>query len=46
MLKEYQRIGLIANEWTRDMGLLDLVPEIFSAKVVEKMKYVDSLRQG
>ena len=44
-LKEYQRIGLIANEWNRDMGLLDLVPEIFSPKVVEKMKYVDSLRQ-
>lgn len=45
MLKEYQRIGLIANEWNRDMGLLDLVPEIFSPRVVEKMKYVDSLRQ-
>jgi hypothetical protein len=44
MLDEYRRIGLIANEWNRDMGLLDLVPEIFSPKVVEKMAYVDALR--
>jgi hypothetical protein len=44
MLDEYSRIGLIANEWNRDMGLLDLVPEIFSPKVVEKMAYVDALR--
>lgn len=39
------RCLFVANEWDRDMGLLDLVPEIFSPKVVEKMKYVDSLRK-
>jgi len=44
MMEEYLRIGLIANEWNRDMGLLDLVPEIFSPLVVKKMHYVDSLR--
>jgi len=44
MMEEYLRIGLIANEWNRDMGLLDLVPEIFSPTVVKKMNYVDSLR--
>ena len=43
-LREYQRIGLIANEWNRDMGLLDLVPEVFTSVVSEKIRYVDSLR--
>lgn len=43
-LHEYQRIGVIANEWNRDRGLLDLVPEIFSPTVTEKLRYVDSLR--
>jgi hypothetical protein len=43
LISTYQRVGLIANELNRDMGLVDLVPEIFSARVIEKMRFVHSL---
>ncbi len=45
MLKSYSRVGLIANEFNRDMGLLDLVPQIFVAPVVEKLRFVHQLRK-
>jgi hypothetical protein len=44
MLKAYQRIGIIANELNRDMGLLDLVPVVFTSTVSSKLVFVDSLR--
>lgn len=44
MLKAYQRIGIIANELNRDMGLLDLVPVVFTSTVATKLAFVDSLR--
>ena len=44
MLKSYSRVGLIANELNRDMGLLDLVPQVFVAPVVEKLRFVHQLR--
>lgn len=46
MLKEYQRIGIIANELNRDMGLLDLVPVVFTPQVAKKLAFIDSLRQS
>ncbi len=39
----YQRLGIIANELNRDMGLVDLVPEIFVSPIIEKMKFLHSL---
>lgn len=45
MIKNYQQVGLIANEFNRDMGLVDLVPEIFVPAVVEKLRFVHSLRK-
>ena len=43
LISTYQRLGLIANELNRDMGLVDLVPEIFSSLVIEKMRFIHSL---
>lgn len=40
MLTEYQTLGVVANEWNRDLGLLDLVPEVFVPPVAEKLKFV------
>ena len=42
MLQGFQKIGFLANELNRDMGLLDLVPEVFVAPVVEKLRFVHS----
>jgi hypothetical protein len=44
MLEAYQSIGIAANEMNRDMGLLDLVPEVFTEPVQEKLKFVHRLR--
>lgn len=44
MIDAYRKVGLIANEFNRDMGLLDLVPEVFVPEVIEKMRFVDGLR--
>lgn len=45
MTKNYQRVGLIANELNRDMGLVDLVPEIFVPAVTRKLRFVHNLRK-
>ncbi|KAA5539180.1 hypothetical protein FYK55_24995 [Roseiconus nitratireducens] len=44
LLTAYQDIGIVANELNRDMGMLDLVPEVFTPPVVQKMRFVHSLR--
>lgn len=46
LVTAYQRIGLVVNELNRDMGLADLVPEIFVGPVVEKMRFVHSLAKS
>jgi hypothetical protein len=46
MLLAYQRIGVLANEWNRDMGLVDLVPEVFTADVRKKLWYIHSLTKA
>ncbi len=43
MLAAYSRVGIIANELNRDMGLLDLVPQIFNDFVVEKLRFIHQL---
>ena len=44
LLKCHCRVGLMANEFNRDMGLLDLVPQVFVDSVVEKLKLIHSLK--
>ena len=43
MLKRYQRFGVVLNELNRDMGLKDLVPEVFVPAVSNKMRYAHEL---
>ncbi|WP_437201654.1 zinc-binding metallopeptidase family protein [Planctomicrobium sp. SH664] len=43
MISDYQRVGILANELNREMGLKDLVPEVFGPKVAEKICYVHRL---
>lgn len=45
MLETYLRVGVIANEFNRDMGLPDLVPEVFNTVVLEKLKFIHQLAQ-
>jgi hypothetical protein len=44
MVLEYQKLGIIVNELNRDLGLLDLVPEVFTPAVIEKLRFVHKLR--
>ncbi len=44
MLLEYKRIGVVANEYNRDMGLLDLVPEVFTPTIQHKLQFIHDLR--
>lgn len=47
MVVRYQELGIALNEINRTMGLLDLVPEVFVAPVVAKLRYIHALiRQG
>ncbi|MDJ1506684.1 zinc-binding metallopeptidase family protein [Xanthocytophaga agilis] len=40
MLQRYELLGIKINEMNRTMGLLDLVPEVFTAGVVRKMQFI------
>ena len=42
-LRTYQRLGIRLNEINREMGLLDLVPEIFVPPVIDKLRFVHAL---
>ncbi|WP_149498275.1 zinc-binding metallopeptidase family protein [Roseiconus lacunae] len=46
LIVRYRRIGVMANELNRDIGLLDLVPEVFTPPVIEKMQFVHQLAQS
>jgi hypothetical protein len=46
MIAQYQRVGIAANELNRSMGLLDLVPEIVTPGVREKLRFIDQLVRG
>jgi hypothetical protein len=43
LVKVYHRVGIVANELNRDMGLLDLVPEVFNASARRKLQFVHML---
>ena len=43
MITRYRELGIALNEMNRSMGLLDLVPEIMTPPVVEKLKYIHEL---
>jgi hypothetical protein len=45
MILTYQKLAVIFNEITRERGLLDLVPEVLTPKVVEKLRFVHQLIQ-
>lgn len=46
MLNSYRQIGMIVNELNRDMGLIDLVPEVITPAVTEKLQFVHELRSS
>jgi hypothetical protein len=43
MVGQYRRLGLVLNELNREMGLIDVVPEVLHAAVVEKLDFVHGL---
>jgi len=45
MLFRYQGLGIALNEMNRSMGLLDIVPDVFVAPVVEKLRFIHDLVQ-
>jgi hypothetical protein len=43
LVERYQEIGILENEFNRTMGLIDLVPEVIAAPVVEKLEFIHKL---
>jgi hypothetical protein len=43
MLAAYQQVGILVNELNREMGIQDLVPEVFTGAVVDKLTFVHRL---
>ena len=43
MMFSYMSVGLVANELNRDLGLTDLVPEVFTKPVRAKLRWIDDL---
>lgn len=43
LLVDYLRVGIIANELNRTMGLLDLLPEVVAPAVLPKLEMVHAL---
>ncbi len=46
MANQYARLGLLLNEMNRSMGLIDLVPEVYTAGILEKIEFVHRLLRG
>lgn len=40
MTERYSRLGVVVNEMNRDMGLIDLVPEVLTPAVMGKLAFV------
>jgi hypothetical protein len=45
MVLQYQQLGISLNELNRSMGTMDVVPEIVSPGVKEKMRFIHELVQ-
>lgn len=43
MVAHYQQLGISLNEMSRSLGLLDMVPDILSTLVVNKMSFIHAL---
>lgn len=43
MVAQYQQLGIALNELNRSMGLLDVVPEVLTSTVKEKMRFIHQL---
>ena len=43
MIRRYMVTGLVGNELNRDLGLPDLVPEVFTPPVRTKLAWIDTL---
>lgn len=43
LLRHYEQLGIKANELNRAMGLPDLVPEVFTPAVADKMRFIHRL---
>ncbi|HHW78976.1 MAG TPA: hypothetical protein GX399_18405 [Xanthomonadaceae bacterium] len=46
MLRSFSWVGLVVNEINRDMGLIDLVPEIITPAIRNKLDYLHALVRG
>ncbi|WP_437188102.1 zinc-binding metallopeptidase family protein [Planctomicrobium sp. SH668] len=43
LIADYKQVGILANELNREMGLKDLVPEVFGEEVAKKIGFVHRL---
>ena len=43
MLRYFHEIGVVANELNRTMGLIDLIPEVITEAVEEKLRFVHKM---
>jgi hypothetical protein len=43
MVVQYQQLGVALNELNRSLGLLDVVPEVLTPVVQEKMRFIHQL---
>ncbi len=43
MIQSYQSLGLVLNEMNREMGLIDLMPEVLHPPVVKKLDFIHQL---
>lgn len=46
VLDYYRHLGMVLNEINRSMGLKDVIPEIISAQVADKLRFISQLVQG
>lgn len=40
---QYSKLGLLLNEMNRAMGLLDLVPEVYTGSILKKLEFIHDL---
>ena len=46
LVARYQEVGVLVNEFNRSMGLIDLVPEVIVAPVVDKLEFIHKIVKG
>lgn len=43
LVRAYSELGIVANEFNRDIGLLDLVPEVITPTVAKKLEFIHAI---